>query len=332
MSGRRSLRAHRLGRRQVFFPGLYQKKTDLIPQAPVIKGSSYGHRQLHDFEGYQKSASQEPVRIDLHQIREAIDLLSLSQRLSLKEASRQPNLKQALYILQQAAARLYSTEHYQTLVIDYLKTKDVYTLTPGTVGQFLFGNTRPYYGMTTAECSPVGIGALPRKLTEGTDTKPALCLRQVWYYQDDKYRKLTTKNQEGPIEADVYVSLDFKGLTKNQLNRLAKSQVQKVTIYTLVKMNNSDEQVAIRLTPTLSLAEAELGRVKNHFRPEVEKLFFNQGLNSPQATTQSISSSNKDLTHPKILSPLPATQQWIWIILVIIFLILVIGLGYNLLK
>ena len=77
---------------------------------------------------------REPLRRDVHQIRPSIDLLTLNQRLTLSDAKNDTKLWEAIQILQQAAARLYNTEHYQTTFVAYLRKKDVHTLIPGTVG------------------------------------------------------------------------------------------------------------------------------------------------------------------------------------------------------
>ncbi len=334
MSYHLSAAKRRSGKRPSFRPKSYGGGLGVTPCSnfrSVAKSSNWGHGQLQEFHNYKRSAEQEPLRIDLHQIRRSIDVLAFNQRLTLTEAMQNPELKISIQILQQAAARLYNTSHYQTTFITYLKTKDVYTLTPGTVGQFLFGNTRPDYGETTPECSPIGIGALPsRDMGKGS---PAVCPRQVWYYQNDGYKRLTNHQNKSVQEADIYVPLDFNGLTDDQVSYLVRKQVEHISFYTLVKKKDTDEQIAVRRTSSISLNEAKVGNVNEHFLAEGENQLAPYRLtgNIRVGKSQIQPMVNTDYYTTENPPPL-GHHQWTWVVIVLIFIIIIAWIGYSISK
>lgn len=227
-----------------FNPNKYSVRSSRLPsrQEHVFKQSRIGHDQLRIFHQQHKAANGGSARFNLSEIPMAIDRLSLHQNLTVIEALKDHKLMKSYEVVQTAAAKFYGTSHYQKLIVDPLMTKTVISLEPGTIGQFLFGGMRTKYGQTTLECSPIGIGAIPPNNVDNKDNLPPVCSQQVWYYQNDEYRRLTNDVTRAKV-ADIYVPISFNGLSEIDIKKLLKAGVLEVNIYTMIKDKNTKEEI-----------------------------------------------------------------------------------------
>ena len=306
----------------------------------VPKQSRIGHDQLRLFHQQHKSINRGPARLNLSEIMRSIDKLSLHQNLTVVEALKDDKLKESYEILQMAAAKFYGTYHYQQLIVDPLMEKNVITLNPGTIGQFLFGGLRPEYGMTTLECSPIGIGAIPPTSDKNGGSSPPVCPQQVWYYQNDEYRRLTDDITQAKV-ADIYVPISFNGLSETDIKKLAKFGVLEVNIYTLIKDENRKEEISIKRTNLVSLEETRPNKLGKHLIKENEQIISRHQFNLFTDKLRNIQIDKDKLMELANLfrglgskngSRYPGDHQWVWVILILFFIVIVAWIGYNIKK
>lgn len=307
---------------------------------PIPKTSRIGHDQLRLFHQQHKTANNKPARINLSEIGTSIDRLSLHQNLTVIEALKDDKLKESYEMIQTVAAKFYGTPHYQELIVEPLMKKTVISLNPGTIGQFLFGGMRPEYGMTTLECSPIGIGAIPPNGDKNENSTPPVCQQQVWYYQNEEYRRLTDEITQAKI-ADIYVPISFNGLSDADIKKLSGSGILQVNIYTLIKDEKTKEEISIKRTNTILLRETKSDKLGKHLIKENEQIISRHQFNLFQNKFRDILADKEKLTEivnmfrgfgSKNGSRYPGDHQWVWVILIFFFIVIVAWLGYNIKK
>nr|QBK91059.1 MAG: uncharacterized protein LCPAC202_00330 [Pithovirus LCPAC202] len=292
------------------------------------------------FHQQNKTANHEPARINLSEIGHAIDRLSLHQNITVIDAMKDDKLKESYEMIQTVAAKFYGTQHYQQLIVEPIMKKTVISLNPGTIGQFLFGGMRPEYGMTTLECSPIGIGAIPPNGDKNGESSPPVCQQQVWYYQNKEYRRLTDDVTRAKI-ADIYVPISFNGLSDEDIKKLSDSGVLQVNIYTLIKDEKTKEEISIKRTKTILLQETKSNKLGKHLIKENEHIISRHQFNLFQSKLQDVLADKEKLTEivnmfrglgSKNGSRYPGDHQWVWVMLIFFFIIIVAWLGYNIKK
>ena len=306
----------------------------------IPKQSRIGYDQLRLFHQQHKTNNNKPTRINLSEIGVSIDRLSLYQNLTVIEALKDDKLKESYEMIQTVAAKFYGTKHYQQLIVEPLIKKTVISLNPGTIGQFLFGGMRPEYGMTTLECSPIGIGAIPPNGDKNGESSPPVCQQQVWYYQNEEYRRLTDDVTRAKI-ADIYVPISFNGLSEADIKKLSKSGVLQVNIYTLIKDEKTKEEISIKRTNTILLRDTKPNKLGHHLIKENEQIISRHQFNLFQNKLRDVLADKEKLTEivnmfrgfgSKNGSKYSGDHQWVWIILIFFFLVIVAWLGYNIKK
>ena len=327
-------------RRNGFDPNRYSTRTTrsiVRDNYTVPKHSRIGNDQRRLFHKQHKSTNHRPARLNLSEIGQSIDRLSLHQNLTIIEALKDKKLKESYEIIQTAAAKFYGTYHYQQLIVDPLMKKTVVSLNPGTIGQFLFGGLRPEYGMTTFECSPIGIGAIPPDGDKTDGLSPPVCPQQVWYYQNKEYRRLTDDITHADI-GDIYVPISFNGLSEADIKKLTKSGVSKVNIYTLIKDENRKEEISIKRTNTIPLEETRPNKLGQHLIKENEQIISRHQFNLFQNKLRNIKIDKEKLMEianifrklsSKNGSRYPGDHQWVWVILIFFFIVIIAWVGYN---
>ena len=94
------------------------------------------------------------------------------------------------------------------------------SISPGTIGSFLFGCINQDYGEVDRHCSPLCLG--------GMDSKP--CEKQMWTQSGEKPRRFIRMNNSDASEAYVYVEKGFVGFTEQEISDLQEANVSIVTV------------------------------------------------------------------------------------------------------
>ena len=223
------------------------------------------HDQMKIFDDYNQSSRRRKIRWKVSEVHHAIDQLAQHQLMTYQQAKERDNLHKSLQVVQQAAAMLYPTPHYKPIINDYLLTKHPVTIEPGTIGQFLFGNIAVDYRLDISTyCTPSGVGALPRKDDESSHDPPA-CPRQVWYYKSGRYHRLTPPHQKSN-HCDLYVPLDFWGLSESEISRFTQHEIEKVHLFTMVKDHQSSKQIIIERSDLMPLLDCRKGSIEGHMK------------------------------------------------------------------
>lgn len=206
-----------------FYPSRYSADSPVFNHENVEKGQQ---DQLNIF----KNNSQEIQNIDVRSVEAAIDILAKNQHRYVDEARSDKIIDKHFILLQQAAAYLYETKHYDELIVNKLKKKEITDLTPGKIGQFLFGNIIKDLGQSRPYCSPITIGALPINKNHLIE-----CDRQVWCWcaNSKVYQCLTSPTYPSSKFADIYVSDSFKSFTDDEIVMFKKHDIKFVTLLKL---------------------------------------------------------------------------------------------------
>ena len=208
----------------------------------------------------------EETQWSVNEIQQAIDLLCKHQSLAQHDARHQDDLRRALETVNQAAAVLQHSDHYEEIIVAYLRNKQVETVEPETVGQFLFGNIAVDYELTAhAHCTPTGHRALSDRPV--ADDLPG-CDRPVWYYHEGQCRQLTVTPRKYPINergrADLYIDQDFDGLEEDDLEQLLGAGIEEVRLYCMDIEREKGQRRITECSDWLEIEQCVPGRVEQY--------------------------------------------------------------------
>ncbi len=103
------------------------------------------------------------------------------------------------------------------------------TLTPDTIGSFLFGCRQNTYGDVSKECSPLCINSLP------SDTQQMYCENEVYelnpYNHASSDNRLKLIHQNDSYKGSVFVENHFDGFNNEEINTLRRQGVGSVDLY-----------------------------------------------------------------------------------------------------
>ncbi len=288
-----------------FRPHSYKSESDSVRSGEDrLTEKGLGYSQLDQFRSHNRG--ERAKKINIKDVERAIDLLAEKQNLRIAEALADPKIANAYGSLQQAASRLFGTKFYEEVIINYLKGKQVNTVQPGTIGQFLFGNTRDDYGNSTEQCSPLQIGALPV-----TAENLIGCKRQVWYYDGQIYRQLTEDKYPPLSQADVYIPPNFSGLTAEQRRILSSHGVQSATFYTLDETDKGRQ-----LTSEIPITMA--GNI-GHYLLQANNGMISQPKMAGRNYGYYEKNENKSYDY----------GIWVWVIIVVIIIVIIAWIAYS---
>lgn len=206
----------------------------------------WGHDQLQHFH-----EADHGRKIEISDIYRSIDALVEHQTYKIDQVLADARLLRHYTLLQRAAKQLLGTEFYDQYITSELRKRQIVTVAPGTVGQFLYGNIVDGDDQDPA-CSPVHIGALPNK--EGISD----CSNQVWYFDGNIFRQLTRESHPPKPKANIYVYDRFIGLSYEQKIMFRSYGVQSVTFYTMRYIGNDTIQTkTIQLTTEMPLEASD---------------------------------------------------------------------------
>jgi len=297
--------------RSSFRPSDYDLYNYYDQKSPKYKSKVWGHKQLNDFH---YDIDQNPI--NLSEINDAIDSLVKYQELNLAEALADPSLARKYALLLRAAKRFHGTEFYDSYIVDKLRSKNILTVRPGTLGQALFGNLIENRN-ENANCSPIQIGALP-----ANDQLLGNCHNQVWYYDGDIFRQLTSEVYPPPPNADLYIpDPSFFGLNYEQVKILKSYGVQQVTFYT-VKRIESNQATNNIVMQTIKLGDST--PIESVMTRKMDTYSHNSTIDWNKKSTSSDSISKQEFNEQCDESMIPGFNLSTVLIIIIIISIIIV--------